>query len=134
MKIILRKRILKLYPEFHTIYGPYLRKQDGRRIVILSDGIRKSARQYAKVKLEAELNRRLSHGEEVDHKDNDFTNDKISNLQVLDKYANTLKASTSKHGRAPKVKCRCCGTKFRSRRKIYCSNPCRYEGRKQGLH
>ncbi len=46
-----KKKILGLYPEFSNIYGPYLRR-DGRRTVVLYDGERRSSRQLAKVRLE----------------------------------------------------------------------------------
>ncbi len=90
-------RILELYPEFHTVYGPYIRK-DGRKIVILYDGRKRSARQLAKVKLEVKLGRRLYWDEEVDHIDEDPTNDKFSNLQALTKSENASKSKFNGKG------------------------------------
>lgn len=78
-----KEQILKLYPEFKNIYGPYKRKNDGRKVVILYDGNKRSARQYAKVRLECKLNRRLINEEEVNHKDRDKTNDDYDNLEVV---------------------------------------------------
>jgi hypothetical protein len=87
-----KRQILKLYTEFHTVYGKYKRK-DGRKIVILYNGEKRSARQYAKVKLEIKIKRRLRKNEEVDHKDNNFRNDKFSNLQVLTGSQNRRKST-----------------------------------------
>lgn len=87
-----KSKILGLYPEFKDIYGPYSRK-DGRRIVILYDGDRRSARQLAKVRLEVALGRRLVGRETVDHVDEDFRNDDPSNLQLLSRSENSRKSS-----------------------------------------
>ena len=86
-----KTRILKLYPEFDKIYGPYVRKEDGRRMVVLSKGYTQSSRQLAKVRLEASIGRRLVKGETVDHKDDDYTNDDLNNLQVLTNSLNAAK-------------------------------------------
>lgn len=91
LKKKLRMQILKLYPRYHTVYGPYLRKNDNRKIIILYDGNKRSARLLAKVKLEVKLGRRLTKNETVDHKDEISTNDKFSNLQVLSRRKNIQK-------------------------------------------
>ena len=77
------EEILKLYPQYDRIYGPYLRK-DGRMTVVLSDGRTTSSRQLARVRLDASLARRLVDDETVDHLDNDFTNDHISKYHRRD--------------------------------------------------
>jgi hypothetical protein len=89
----IKDKILNLYPEFNNIYGPYKRKSDDRKIVILSDGDKKTARQYAKVLLEVKLGRRLKNDEVVDHIDEDPTNDEITNLQLLTHSENAKKKS-----------------------------------------
>lgn len=72
-----------LYPGVHTVYGPYLGK-DGRYRVVLYDGSRRMTRQYAKLKMELKLERRLhEHKETVDHFDNNKQNDRFSNLRIL---------------------------------------------------
>lgn len=81
-----------LYPG-NTVYGPYTRKSDGRRIVVIYDGVNRTGKLYAKVKLEIKLGRRLSRYEEVDHVDEDFTNDRFSNLQLLSPTANRSKSA-----------------------------------------
>jgi hypothetical protein len=122
MKLKLKKKILKLYPDYYSVYGPYIRS-DGRKIVILYDGWKRTARQYAKVKLEVKLGRRLLKGEEVDHIDNDFTNNKYSNLQVLSTKQNRVKERRFICGPEKLVKCKYCG-KLTKRNK-FCSNSCR---------
>ena len=75
--------IARLYPGVHTVYGPYLSK-DGRYRVVLYDGTRRITRQYAKLKMELKLKRRLhEHNETVDHWDNNKKNDRYSNLRLL---------------------------------------------------
>lgn len=72
-----------LYSEDYKIYGPYKRKQDGRKIVTIYDGIKRTTKQYAKVKLEIKLGRILGRHEEVDHIDGNIKNDRFRNLQLL---------------------------------------------------
>lgn len=64
------------------LYGPYICK-DGRRRVVVDDGIKKTTKLYARYLIEQKLGRELTSNEEVDHIDNDFTNDNLDNLQVL---------------------------------------------------
>jgi len=65
------------------IYGPYTRK-DGRKhvCIILPDKSRTTV-SYPKYLIEKHLNRYLEKDETVDHEDRDFTNNSISNLQIL---------------------------------------------------
>ena len=84
-------RVLELYPEFTKIYGPYVYK-DNRKRVVLYDGKRCSSRQLAKVRLEIKLGRRLIEGETVDHIDEDYTNDDPDNLQLLSQSKNATKS------------------------------------------
>ncbi len=88
-----KHKVLALYLNITKIYGPYDRA-DGRKVVILYDGEKRSARQYAKIKLEVKLGRRLKPGEEVDHKDGNFRHNKFSNLQVLSGIENRRKSFT----------------------------------------
>lgn len=122
--------ILKLYPEYHTVYGPYVRP-DKRKIIILYDGTKRSARQYAKILLELKLGRRLVNDETVDHIDRDFTNDAPDNLRVLSRSDNSSLA-----GYRPDMfaDCATCGSTFvlskdqRSKRSLakrkFCSKRC----------
>lgn len=92
------------------IYGPYLRK-DGRKHIIMQDseiGLKKTV-SYPRYLMEQHLGRKLEDWETVDHIDGDFTNDDFSNLQILSLADNIRKS-------APKRKtytfvCPCCGKK-----------------------
>jgi hypothetical protein len=65
------------------VYGPYLRK-DGRKHVIIYEhpNIRKTV-SYPKYLMEQHLGRTLNENETVDHINCDYTDDRIENLQVL---------------------------------------------------
>lgn len=107
---ILKESILKLYPEYHTVYGPYIRKEDNRKIVSLYDGKRKSGRLLAKVILEVKIGRLLESYETVDHIDGNRENDDVDNLQVLSRIDNAKKDAI----RVKEIysKCIWCGTEF----------------------
>lgn len=74
--------LLNLYPNTIKIYGPYLGK-DSRYRVVFYDGSKRQTRQYAKIKMEVKLERRIEEPETVDHKDRNTRNDRYSNLQIL---------------------------------------------------
>ncbi len=65
------------------IYGPYKRK-DGRKhvVIIYEDGTRQT-KSYPRLMMEQHLGRGLTKEETVDHINNDFTDDRIENLQIL---------------------------------------------------
>lgn len=71
--------IVSLYPNTRKVYGPYLAK-DGRYRVLIYDGRHQLTRQYAKLKMEVKLERRIFEPETVDHDDQNTRNDKYSNL------------------------------------------------------
>ncbi len=70
-----------LYPNY-KVYGPYTRK-DKRKIVVLACGRHYLRLAYAKFLIQEHIGRVLNVDEEVDHKDEDKTNDSLDNLQVL---------------------------------------------------
>lgn len=140
----LKRKILALYTEFNNVYGPYVRKSDGRKIVILYDGQKRSARQLAKVKLEVKLERRLTEKEEVDHIDGNALNDKYRNLRCVSSTKNRQLAVEKKYGKITNIKIKCgfCGGYLTVARRKYkeiketkrfCSNSCksRYFGSNQ---
>lgn len=71
--------------DIKKVYGPYENKgQNGRKYVVIHyvDGTTKST-QYARHLMEQHLGRELLKSEQVDHINDDFTDDRLSNLQVL---------------------------------------------------
>lgn len=69
------------------VYGPYTRKEDNRKhvIIVFEDGSRRTV-SYPKFLMEQHLGRQLDPDlETVDHIDRDVTNDVISNLRVIDR-------------------------------------------------
>ena len=85
------KALLKLYPDYDTVYGPYTRK-DGRKHLILSkstlprsDKTKNKTISYPKALKEIQLNKVLLLNETVDHDDRDFTNDNLSNLIIRER-------------------------------------------------
>ena len=62
------KHIQKLYPACKKIYGPYLRK-DGRLVIVLYDGVKRTAKQASRIIMEVHLGRVLDPSETVDHID-----------------------------------------------------------------
>ncbi len=91
----LKNEILKLYPEYDTITGPYYNKKDGRTRISLRSRETKTGtmRQLAKPLLEIKLGRRLVGDETVDHKDENKANDDPDNLQVLSRSENARKGA-----------------------------------------
>ena len=83
----------KLYGANLVVYGPYKRKQDGRRIVVIYDGTRRTTKLYAKVKLEIKIGHILSKDETVDHIDKNPFNDKFSNLRMLSREKNARRSA-----------------------------------------
>lgn len=95
------------------IYGPYLRKDGRKHIVIAHDNGVKQTKSYPRYLLEQHIGRELLPTETVDHINNDFTDDRIENLQILSLCANVQKEMN----RPERTKeyysfiCPCCGTK-----------------------
>lgn len=80
----------------YTLYGPYNSggKAIGRQHVILvyTDGTRKT-KSYSKYLLEKKIGRELTSDETCDHKDDNFTNNDLDNLQALSRGDNIRKSS-----------------------------------------
>lgn len=65
------------------IYGPYLRKDQRKHIIILHPDGRKQTKSYPRFLMEQHLGRELLAEETVDHINNIKTDDRIENLQIL---------------------------------------------------
>ena len=76
----------------HKVYGPYTRP-DGRKHVIHWDGIKKRTQSYPRYLMEQHLGRTLEEWEHVDHINNDPTDDRIENFQLLTQVQNNKKSA-----------------------------------------
>lgn len=74
------------------VYGPYLAKDNRKRVVILHDDGTRTTKSYPRVLLEAVLGRELLPDETVDHIDGDCTNDSLENLRILSRAENAAHA------------------------------------------
>lgn len=118
------------------LYGPYVRKSDGRKIVTIHFEGKKKTSLLARFLLEIKLKRRLTSGEEVDHLDGDPLNDCPDNLTVTDGVTNKRKA-IKQAGRSVTYEiffCARCNAEvqrrpaYMSKRgglRVFCSNACR---------
>lgn len=125
----LQAKARKLYSKSVRFNGPYLRPDGRKFIVVVRSSGGRSTTLLSRFKMTLHLNRALSCDEEVDHRDEDKSNDALSNLQVLTKSRNAAKAMRLKHGKRQKKQCKTCQREFsvsasRAHRK-FCSNSCR---------
>lgn len=81
------------------VYGPYSRKEDARKVVVLrlSDGSL-TTKSYARFLYEQANGEIGDIDLTVDHKDEDVTNDVIENFQLLTRADNITKSSGIKMG------------------------------------
>jgi uncharacterized C2H2 Zn-finger protein len=101
------------------IYGPYTRKQDGRKhvVVIYPDGKHGSV-SYPKFLTEKRLGRYLEDNETVDHLDTDINNNAPENLVVKERKAHIIE--DVKRCAEQTFKCPQCGIQFsRSGKKLH---------------
>jgi len=128
------------------IYGPYKRKDGRQHVVIVHEDGRKQTKSYPRYLLEQYLGRELTKDETVDHIDNDFTNNNISNLQILSRSDNAKKFSAFNSAETGVFTCPECFKSFiknlgdvrhnnikRKKAGPFCSKPCsgRYGARLQ---
>lgn len=110
--------VRSLYGNVKSIQGPYYR-DDGRLHIVLYYGHTNTPRtktvSFPKLLVEYKIGRRLKVNETADHKDRDFTNNELTNLQVLDKAEH---ARIDAKRRLPEnFICPYCGTFFQLRDK-----------------
>lgn len=103
------------------VYGPYLRK-DGRKHVIHydTDTGKRRTQSYPRYLMEQHLGRELLPDETVDHINEDFTDDRIENLQLLSLADNIRLAS--KGPIMLRFVCPCCKKPFSIRQSQYKHN------------
>lgn len=128
------------------IYGPYVSKRDGRKRVVLVYPNRTTSMSYARYLYQYQ-NGPVPDNLEVDHVDDDFTHDELSNYQLLTKVENVNKSR--KPAEIFKGICSICGNNFeKSMRNVrgnqevkqkagpFCSRSCagKYNASKQYGH
>lgn len=79
----------------------------------------------SRYRMAVKLGRELLETEHVDHYDEDKTNDKIDNLQILTPEENSLKSARFRHPKKPRL-CVICKKEFEHKRlRITCSEECK---------
>lgn len=114
-------KLLKLYPLFDKVTGPYLRK-DGRKHITLNnsslskgDPNKTRTLSWPKALIEVREGRLLFDNETADHIDENFTNDELANLQILTRANNALKSFNANPNKQEEIiKCICpeCNSEF----------------------
>ena len=107
--------------------GYLVKNGEERRTVILYNSHKdRSSTAYARYLVSTSLGRYLSKEEQVDHIDNDKTNDQITNLQILLPLANSQKEAKRRGKLVVEMLCHSCGAVFQRRR----GNSCRIPSKK----
>jgi hypothetical protein len=83
-----------------TVYGPYTRDDGRKHVIHYVDGVRRT-QSYPRFLMEKHLGRKLDPDDHVDHINNDYTDDRIENLQLLTQTENNKK-SVKATGRSAK--------------------------------
>lgn len=91
------------------IYGPYTRKDGRKHVIIIKDDGSRQTKSYPRLIMEQSLGRELTEQETVDHINNDFTDNRIENLQLLSREDNAAKAMIGKEAKKFSFSCPCCG-------------------------
>lgn len=138
-----------IYSEY-KIYGPYIHAQMNRKYMVLEKDGKKNSILYSRYLMEIHLNRRLNSNEEVDHINEDKTDDRLENLQVLSSKENRRKALLHRRpmqgyiNTFTKVECKTCGVRFklltneyhrrlrRNKNGIFCSQSCGNRAKRYG--
>lgn len=110
------KDILKLYPTYDSVSGPYKDSGDRLYIVLNNFSLKKGTKgklrtiSYPKALMEIHLGVRLEDGLTVDHIDRDFNNNDLTNFRIV----TAGKNASDDHIRVKvdPVKCPECGTEI----------------------
>lgn len=101
------------------IYGPYTRP-DGRKHIIKYDGKKRITQSYPRYLMEQYLGRELLEDETVDHINDDFTDNRLENLQLLSRSDNIRKSSKDREMLT--FVCSVCGQVFQREARFYRHN------------
>lgn len=108
-----KEKLLKLYKDYEKVYGIYKNNFDREFIILYkSPNIRKSL-SYPKALVEVTINRILEENETVDHKDRNFLNNSLENLEILDR-KDHCKLDVIRV-KLVKLQCKLCGILFERR-------------------
>lgn len=116
------KGVVAEYPyNDYYLYVTY-HKKEGRRYAVLvpidkSKNIKRTTISYARYLMSVKEKRFLNKDEDVDHIDEDKTNDDINNLQILPKKDNIIKGNKRNGRQMVELKCPNCGKTFSRRKK-----------------
>lgn len=121
--------------------GPYTNSKNKRKFVeVILDSGKTKRMLLSRLKMIIKEERWLLPSEHVDHKDEDKTNDRIANLQILTPVENLKKYHKTCPAEMVVLVCTWCGIKFKrkasiekqikktNRKNIFCSHECK------GLH
>lgn len=138
------KRIKAEYPfNKYWLYVVWHRKENRNQanLVLIENTKERTTMSYARYLMSVKLGRFLTTNEQVDHIDNDKTNDTIENLQILTPLENKKKQEDFKETINPRkvtLECSFCGKHFQclsknyrfklkqGRTKFFCSKACGY--------
>ena len=95
-----------------VVYGPYLRKDNRKHVILIHEDGRRQTVSYPKYLLQNHIGRDLVGDETVDHIDDDFTNNDIDNLQILTRADNSKKHSDQHPAEVYDLECINCGKMF----------------------
>lgn len=91
------------------IYGPYIRKDGRKHIIIIEDNGKRKTKSYPRYLMEMSIGRNLTEFETVDHINEDFTDDRLENLQILSRSENVSKSSLLRPAKIFEFSCPMCG-------------------------
>ncbi len=94
------------------IYGPYTRKDGRQHIVIIYENGTRQTKSYPRYLLEQSLGRELNGDETVDHIDNNYENNNVSNLQILSRADNAKKGMSIRKAEIAPFVCPSCNKSF----------------------
>lgn len=122
-----KQELLKLYPEYDNVLGPYKRKDGRQHVVLNNSNLPKGSKgklktvSYPKALVESVNQFRLSRNETIDHHDRDKTNDSLDNLKIKNKSLHC--SEDAKRVRVTQVTCAYCSNTFiPSKNQIYTTN------------
>lgn len=90
--------------------------ENRRNIILFNSSSDRSTTSYARYLMAVHLGRYLDEAEEVDHVNNDKTDDILSNLQILTRAENIAKKNKADGRAMVEIKCPVCGVLFLKRK------------------